>query len=87
MGVAAKLLAYSLLMLAAPLAAFFAASAGRLDPVVNALTAGRVQLDDASRLVAGGLAGIVCANLVIAAYVWSAWHEPAPEPKAHGKDE
>lgn len=89
MGAALNLAVCTLLMLAAPLAVFHGVSTGRFDSLLDPLLTDRSELSPASRLLAGGVAGVLCANLVIVVYVWAAWREPAPpgDGDSHAKHE
>ena len=75
MGVA-TVATFSVLLAAIPLAAFYAAAHGALDPAFRALLGSAASVD-ANRPVLSGVAAVVCVNLVVAAFLVAAWMEPA----------
>ena len=75
MGVG-TVLVYSILLAVIPLSAFFAVTQGLLDSVFAALLG--TALTTSTRLVLAGVTGVVCVNLVVAAFLVSAWREPVP---------
>lgn len=79
MGAVATLLLFSVLMVAVPLGAFFAAQQGRLDAALQPLL-GQQTLQD-NRIVVSGALGVLAVNAVLAAYVAAAWFEPPPPPQ------
>ncbi len=79
MGAVATLLLFSVLMVAVPLGAFFAAQQGHLDAALQPLL-GQQTLQD-NRIVVSGALGVLAVNAVLAAYVAAAWFEPPPPPQ------
>lgn len=79
MSAVVTLLLFSVLMVAVPLGAFFAAQQGRLDAALLPLL-GQQTLQDNRTVVAGAL-GVLAVNAVLAAFVAVAWLEPPPPPK------
>ena len=67
---------FSVLLAVIPLSAFFAVTQGRLDSVFAALLG--TALNTSTRLVLAGVTGVACVNLVVAAFLVSAWREPVP---------
>ena len=81
------LLAFSLLMFTVPLTAFFAASAGRLDPLLAPFlpAEGAAPPSHAQRQVLGGVLGVVTVNAVVLLFLVAAWREPLPPPRNGAK--
>jgi hypothetical protein len=73
------LFSYSLLMVALPLSAFFAASSGSLDVLLEVIVG--PDPTQGARLSFAGVLGVICVNLVVAGYVVQAWREQPPTEK------
>jgi hypothetical protein len=80
----AKLLFFSLLMVAVPLSAFSAAWQGRLDSLLEPIIGSQL-LAQQRVVIAGGL-GVLGVNLVVAAFVVTAWLETSPPPRQEKTD-
>ena len=77
---------FSVLLVAIPLSSFFAILHGRFDEPIATLL-GQSPLNDTSRLVFAGLAGVVSVNLIVAAFLIAAWSESVPPQEERAKEE
>lgn len=71
------LLLFSLLLAAIPLLTLFAGAQGTLDPVFVALI-GPQLLTESNRLLLSGVAAVAAVNVVLIAFLITAWKEPTP---------
>lgn len=84
MGVLAKLLFFSLLIVVAPLGTFFSAAQGSWDAVLGVLV-GQQALEANRLLLAGGLA-VAAVNLVLVLFLVAAWQERPPPTNSKKED-
>lgn len=77
---------FSALLAVVPIAAFFAVKAGRFDTVLVAVL-GEDNVTDSGRLVASGVIGVICVQVLVGLFLITAWREAPPPPPSRSKKE